>query len=298
MRIVSVGECMVEMAPAGAPGQYQMAFAGDTLNTAWYLRRLRPEWSVDYLTSVGSDALSEDMTAFLEESGIGVGHITRRTDRTVGLYLISLVAGERSFAYWRGQSAARLLAEDAAALDRAFSGADYVFLSGITMAVLDGDGRGTLLTCLAKARAGGARVVFDPNLRPRLWANDAEMCAVLTETGQHADIILPSYEDEAAYFGDATPEATRERWLKGGAATVVVKNGGEAVVYAHHWAMGTVMPEPVLNVVDTTAAGDSFNAGLLAGLAEGQGADAMIALGCQVAGQVIRGRGALVDISI
>ena len=298
MRIVSVGECMVEMAPAGGQGQYQMAFAGDTLNTAWYLRRLRPDWTVDYLTSVGSDALSEDMLAFLQEAGIGTGHITRRVDRTVGLYLISLVAGERSFAYWRGQSAARLLAEDGTILDRAFAGAEFVFLSGITLAVLDGDGRETLFTSLAKARAGGVRVVFDPNLRPRLWADDTEMCAVVTEASRHSDIILPSFEDEASHFGDTTPEDTRDRWLQGGANTVVVKNGGEAISYAHHGAMGVVMPEPVMNVVDTTAAGDSFNAGLLAGLADGQGADAMIALGCQVAGQVIRGRGALVDINI
>lgn len=298
MRVVSVGECMVEMAPAGEPGQYQMAFAGDTLNTAWYLRRLRPKWSVDYLTSVGDDALSEDMTAFLEESGIGVGHITRRTDRTVGLYLISLVAGERSFAYWRGQSAARLLAEDAAVLDRGFAGADYVFLSGITMAVLDGDGREAMLTALAKARAGGVRVVFDPNLRPRLWASDAQMCEVLTQTGQHSDIILPSYEDEAAYFGDATPDDTRDRWLKGGARTVVVKNGGDAISYTHHGTTGVVMPEPVMTIVDTTAAGDSFNAGFLAGLADDMGIEPAIALGCAVAGQVIRGRGALVEISI
>ena len=298
MRVVSVGECMVEMAPAGSPGQYQMAFAGDTLNTAWYLARLCPDWQVDYLTSVGDDALSEDMVAFLQQSGIGTAHITRLPNRTVGLYMISLVAGERSFAYWRGQSAARALAQDGATLDAAFAGADLVYLSGITLAVLDGDGRDILMACLAKARKSGVRVAFDPNLRPRLWANDAEMCEVVTQAGTHSDIVLPSYEDEAAFFGDTSPEATRDRWLAGGADTVIVKNGGDAICFAQRGATGVVMPEPVMQVVDTTAAGDSFNAGLLAGLAAGKAADDMITKGCQVAGQVIRGRGALVDITI
>ena len=106
MRIVSVGECMVELAPAGAD-RYAMGFAGDTFNTAWYLRHALPNsWAVDYLTAVGQDQISDRMVAFMSGEGIGTATIQRLSGRSVGLYMIQLQAGERSFAYWRSQSAA------------------------------------------------------------------------------------------------------------------------------------------------------------------------------------------------
>ncbi|OZA05616.1 MAG: 2-dehydro-3-deoxygluconokinase, partial [Rhodobacterales bacterium 17-64-5] len=148
-RVLAIGECMVELAPQPEGDLYRLGYAGDTLNTAWYLRRLLPETDrVDYLTAVGSDAISDRLVAFLAGSGIGTGHVLRRADRTVGLYLIQLSGAERSFAYWRGQSAARTLADDPAVLARALAGADLAYVSGITLAILDAAGRQTLLADL------------------------------------------------------------------------------------------------------------------------------------------------------
>jgi len=113
---LALGECMVEIAPAEG-GLCRQGFAGDTFNAAWYARRALPgAWTVDYATQVGRDAVSDAMLAFMAGEGIGTGSILRREDRTVGLYLLSLKDGERSFSYWRGQSAARMLAEDPARL--------------------------------------------------------------------------------------------------------------------------------------------------------------------------------------
>ncbi len=296
MRVVSVGECMMELAPAEAPGQFTSGFAGDTFNTAWYLNRLAPDWQVDFLTAVGSDPMSDSLVGFCEAAGIGAAHIRRVTDRTVGLYLISLQDGERSFSYWRGQSAARLLAEDRDALATAFTGADVIYLSGITLAILEGAGRDVLFDALSAARAAGSKVVFDPNLRPRLWPNVEEMCAAVAQAGEYSDIILPSFEDEATFFGDADPHATLERWRATGASTVIVKNGEGTMLFQDDTAHGQVSPVQVGAVVDTTAAGDSFNAGFMAAYFAGTPcADAMRA-GATVAAQVIQGRGALVDI--
>src|SRR5688572_29145322 len=70
-RFVSIGECMIEMA-GGSERQYRMGFAGDTLNTAWYLRALLPsDWQVDYVTALGDDLYSKEMRAFFAEAGIG-----------------------------------------------------------------------------------------------------------------------------------------------------------------------------------------------------------------------------------
>jgi 2-dehydro-3-deoxygluconokinase len=105
--LLSIGECMVELLPSSG-NNLAMSFAGDSFNTAWYARRLLPEpWKVSYLTAVGTDQLSDDMVEFIQDAGIDTNHVARIDGRTVGLYMIQLNMGERSFIYWREISAAK-----------------------------------------------------------------------------------------------------------------------------------------------------------------------------------------------
>jgi len=190
-RIVSIGECMVEMAPCEGARTFQAAFAGDTFNTAWYLKHLRPDWTIDYVTCVGTDAISDQMCDFIADAGVGIDHIGRLADRTVGLYMIQLDDGERSFAYWRGQSAARDLMKTPARVAQAVTGADIVYLSGISIGILDDAGRAHLKQVLADARAAGSQIAFDPNLRPRLWPDTQTMCDAVMAFASVSDIVFP-----------------------------------------------------------------------------------------------------------
>lgn len=292
MRLVFVGECMVELAPAGE--MLRRSFAGDTFNMAWYVRRLCPsDWAVDYVTAIGSDPISDEMAEFMASAGVGTAHVQRRDDRTVGLYLISLANGERSFSYWRGQSAARLLAEDRVRLDRAFAGADIVCVSGITVAILEGDGRDVLAAALRAYREAGGHVVFDPNIRTRLWSDAAEMRAALTRFAGLSDTVLASFEDEATHFGDADPQTTVARCLAAGASCVVVKDGANPIHAIETGQETVVRPEPLDTVTDSTAAGDSFNAAYLVRLLAGDDMAARLEAGAAVSRRVIQERGAL-----
>ena len=268
MRVLCIGEAMVEFAPAEGP-TYGLSFAGDTFNTAWYLARLRPDWQVSFLSSIGQDPLSERFVSFVQAAGIGTDHLMRHPTRTLGAYMIELRDGERSFHYWRGQSAARTLADDPAALDRAFGDADVLCFSGITLAILEATGRDALLAALSGARANGATVVFDPNMRRRLWASDEVMCAAIMKGAAVADIILPSFDEDSAFFGDASPARTIARYRTAGEGDVVVKNGAGDVHFRVGGVTGAVTPDPAASIVDTTAAGDTFAGYLVAGLAEG-----------------------------
>ncbi|MDG1115938.1 MAG: sugar kinase [Flavimaricola sp.] len=292
-----IGECMVEMAPDATGGRFDLGFAGDTFNTAWYLKALAPKAGVQYLTRVGQDDISDRFVDFARTAGIGTELIGRDEDRTLGLYLISLQDGERSFAYWRGQSAARRLADDPDTLAAALAGAKVVYFSGITLGILTPEGRDTLFKAVATARAGGAIIAFDPNLRPRLWDSPTTMCDAIMQAAATSDIALPSFDDEAQYFGDANPLATLARYQGAGVGTAIVKNGAQQIVYSQNGTTGTIHIAPATKVVDSTAAGDSFNAGVLAALWAGQPIDQSIVQGSQVARRVIGGRGALVPLT-
>ena len=114
----------------------------------------------------------------------------------------------------------------------AMNASDLIYFSGITLAILPAKGRETLLTAARKARAAGKTIAFDPNLRPRLWVSDTEMTETIMQAATVSDIVLPSFEDEADWFGDANPKATADRYLNAGAVTVIVKNGADPVLYA------------------------------------------------------------------
>ena len=297
MRVLAIGECMAELAPADGPKSYTLGFAGDTFNTIWYLAQHAPGISAAYYTALGTDPISQDMRCFMQGAGIDDSLITTVRDRTIGLYLISLNKGERSFSYWRGQSAARCLADDPAALTAAVASADMVYLSGITLAILEPDARARLLSAMDTARAAGKTILFDPNLRPKLWATPQDMTRAIMDGAAVCDIALPSFEDEADWFADASPEATIDRYAQAGAKKVIVKNGAGTIHYQDGVRQGQVTVIPALQMVDTTAAGDSFNAGVMAGLARGADLPSCINLGARLASHVIQHKGALVPLT-
>lgn len=295
-RIVSIGECMGELSETGTPGSLNMGFAGDTLNTAFYLRQcLGADWQIDYVSAVGRDGLSDRMVEFLVGQGIGTHYIRRLDDKTIGLYYITLKDGERSFTYWRSDSAAKRLASDPAALAGALQGADLAYWSGITLAILPNQDRLTLIEALSQFARRGGTVVFDPNLRPRLWDNADTMRGWIHRAAAISDLCLPSFDDEATWFGDADPVATVRRYVGEGARRVVVKNGAADVTFQGRDGQLHMLPVvPAERVVDTTAAGDSFNAGYLAAELRGASMADAITSGARLAAGVIGARGALV----
>jgi 2-dehydro-3-deoxygluconokinase len=276
---------------------WQMGFAGDTFNAAWYARAILPaERRAAYVTALGDDPFSAHMRTFIGEAGVETDRIRSVPGRRPGLYAITLKEAERTFTYWRGESAARLLADDAEWLRRALGGADLLYFSGITLAILAPERRSRFLAELAERRAAGARIAFDPNFRAALWPDRAAARAAMERACEVADVVLPTHSDEAELFGDASPEATARRISQCGAAEIVVKNGAEPCLVVAEGRRDLVAPVEPRRVVDTTGAGDSFAGAYLAGRLMGFDPAAAARLGHAVAAEVIGVHGALAKI--
>lgn len=295
---IGIGECMAELQLA-RDGLYSLGFGGDTLNTAWYVKALTAsdEVAVEYLTSIGGDQLSQDFLAFLKAHKIGTRFVQAVDGRNLGLYLITLQDSERSFTYWRNASAAKLLAQDEGRLRSALSQADVIYFSGVTLAILEPDHRQIFLNVLGEMKQRGVMIAFDSNVRRKLWPSDHAMKEATIAGYKMATLALPTFDDERAMFADATPIDCAKRIAAYGVKEIVVKDGSSPCLVSVNGSMPTVSPDPVERIVDTTGAGDSFNAGYLAARMSGKEPLAAAKMAHRVAGRVIGRRGALADMA-
>jgi 2-dehydro-3-deoxygluconokinase len=293
-RAICVGEVLIELR-RGGDARFALSCGGDTFNTAVYLARAGLD--VGFATALGDDPYSDSVVALAAAEGIATGLVLRVPGRLPALCLMeSGHNGERNARYWREGAPAQELFElpDWMRVAEALVAAKLIYFSGITLSLLSTNGIGRFLAVLEVARRQGAKVAFDGNFRPRGWHGDLPRTrTVFIETLKRVDIALPTFDDEAVLWGDPSPEATVERLQAFGIGEIVVKNGPNSALIATAGAQEFVPVPEVFVPVDTTAAGDGFNAGYLA--ARLSGSEPLQAAGAahRLAGHVIRHPGAL-----
>ncbi|WP_316860408.1 sugar kinase [uncultured Cohaesibacter sp.] len=300
VKIACIGECMIELAPAGN-GLFKQGFAGDTFNTAAYLsRQYSPDIEVSYVTGLGKDPMSDGIRKALEAEDIRTDSITMVEDKNPGLYMIENDdTGERFFTYWRNDAAAKKMfagwsIEKIAELLGQF---DVIYFSGITLAILDEAQRTALFEAIAQLK-GKVKVGFDPNYRPKLWP-DSDICrAAFERAASLCDFALVTADDHVALWGEADGMAIAKQWKGYGAREVVVKEGASSCILLTDDDVKNVPPAAKLKPKDTTGAGDSFAAGYLGKRALGGSQEEAAKTAHGVAGQVIMHPGAIIDKSV
>ena len=262
--VIAIGECMVELT-RGADARFGLAYGGDTFNTAVYMGRAGV--AVSYATALGDDRYSAGIREAARIEGVSTELMMTLPGRMPGLYLIETdERGERTFWYWRDRAAARDLFEcdHTEAVVAAIGTSRLVYVSGVTLSLYSPLGLNVLADALGAARSAGATVVMDSNYRPRGWGGDLRRArATFERFWRLAQVAMPTFDDEQALWSDVGPEATIGRLRELGPVEIVVKNGAQSAVVLVNGEISTVPAPPVGKPVDTTAAGDSFNAGYL-----------------------------------
>lgn len=299
-KIAVIGECMIELSQKGA--EVSRGFGGDTLNTSVYIaRQVAPEaLAVNYVTALGTDSFSQQMLEAWQSENVQTSLIQRMENRLPGLYYIETDStGERTFYYWRNEAAAKfwLESEDSAAICEELATFDYLYLSGISLAILSPSSREKLLSLMHECRANGGKVIFDNNYRPRLWASREETQQVYQQMLQCTDIAFLTLDDEDALWGEKPVEEVIARTHAAGVSEVVIKRGADSCLVSV--AGEAVIDVPAVKlakdkVVDTTAAGDSFSAGYLAVRLTGGTSEDAAKRGHLTASTVIQYRGAII----
>ncbi|WP_034945251.1 2-dehydro-3-deoxygluconokinase [Erwinia oleae] len=299
-KIAVIGECMIELSQKNS--DLSRGFGGDTLNTAVYIARQvdAAQLSVEYVTALGIDSFSSDMIDAWQRESVNTSLVQRLDNKLPGLYVIETDAqGERTFWYWRNDAAARfwLDTERAEEICQQLAHFDYLYLSGISLAILSPESRKKLMALLTACRKNGGKIIFDNNYRPRLWSAKEHAQAAYREMLQVTDIAFLTLDDETLLWGEADAETVIERTHASGVSEVIIKRGADACVVSLEGQPPLVVPAVKLSassVVDTTAAGDSFSAGYIAVRLSGGNALDAAKRGHLTASTVIQHRGAII----
>jgi 2-dehydro-3-deoxygluconokinase len=290
--IAVIGEGMLELTLQD--GAWRVGTAGDALNVATHLARFgRP---VDFITALGADPVSAHLRQAWAAEGIGVAHVLTDAVRAPGLYAISVDAeGERSFTYWRSDSAARGLfsAPGIEAALEAARQAPLLYFSLISLAVTPPEGRDRLFQLCEEVRAAGGLVAFDTNYRPALWDGVGAAREAAERFIAVTDIGLPTFSDEALLFGDGGPGVTARRWREAGVREVAVKCGAAGCLLSTGDSEDMVAPPDPVAAADTSGAGDAFNAGYLDASLRGLPPTSRALAGHALAGWIVSRPGAL-----
>jgi 2-dehydro-3-deoxygluconokinase len=265
--IVALGEPMVEFnETAAATGAYQQGFGGDTANFA--VAAARQGANVAYCTRLGGDRFGRLFLDLWRAEQIDVSGVAIDAEGHTGVYFVTHGADGHQFDYLRAGSAASRLHPDNLPHE-VLRNARFLHVSGISQAI-SATACAAVTAAIAIARASGAYITYDPNLRLRLWPLERAR-EVIEATLPQVDLFLPSLDEAHILSGADNRDGIFAWCAKHGVKNVVLKCGAEgAWVWQEAEGLPLHIPAFAVQPLDATGAGDCFDGSLVARLAVGE----------------------------
>lgn len=260
--ILCAGEALIDMLPvaqANGPDAFAPHSGGAVFNTAIALGRLGI--STGFLSGLSTDLFGQQLATDLAASGVSTD-LCIQSPRPTTLAFVRLTDGHASYTFYDENSAGRMLEP---ALMPSLPGAvEAVFLGGISLAV---EPSGTAYEAFLHNVSDRVVTMVDPNVRKDFITDEAAYRARVGRMIAAADIVKLSDEDLLWLEGDGAVEVLAKGLLERGPKLVVLTRGAQGATAFSAVGDVSVAAQPV-TVVDTVGAGDTFNAGILAGLAD------------------------------
>jgi 2-dehydro-3-deoxygluconokinase len=292
MDVISIGETMVLFSPNTLgklryTNQYTSRIAGAETNTLIGLAKLGHK--TGWISRLGRDEFGELILNNVRGEGVDVSRVVMDEEAPTGVLFKEIINQDLvNIYYYRKHSASSELSPSD--LDKEYiTNAKYLYLSGITPA-LSQSCKETVFHAIQIAKNNGLKIVFDPNIRRKLW-EDEEARETILAIAENSDIVLPGISECEFLFKTRDHEKAVQSFHELGVETVVVKLGDKGAYYSTADSKGYVESFPVKTVLDPVGAGDGFAAGVLSGLLDGLPMSEAVKRGCAIGAMVCSANG-------
>ncbi len=283
MDVVGIGETMVLFSPeANGAIRYARKFssrcAGAETNTLIGLARLGHK--TGWISKIGNDELGEFIITAIRGEGVDTSRVLRDSSAPTGIFFKGVVNEKdtRMYYYRKGSAASKMTCNN---IDEQYiSQATYLYLTGITPA-LSQSCYDSIFHAVKIAKKNGVKVVFDPNIRYKLW-DGAYARETILKLSSMADIVMPGLSEGKFIFGDKNYESIAKDFIDNGTSQVIIKLGEKGAYYISGDDHGLVPGVKISRVVDPVGAGDGFSAGVLSGLLDGLSLRDSVSIGCAI----------------
>ena len=295
INVCSIGEAMIEISNI-KNSLYNQSFAGDTLNFCNYLDKKK--LNAFFLSAVGKTEINQSLLDFVKSKKISTKYIKKISQFELGLYLIkNKDNGEKQFFYWRDESAAKQYFNniDFLNLFKDLENFDYIYFSGITLSIIHISKLNNFIKLLKLLKSKKIKIVFDFNIRPSRW-NKKNLNIFLDSVLKFVDICFLSGED-MNYWKNKNNIKSYEKIVRKYKIKHSIFRKNAKFTYVFLNKTRYVFKNKLLKtVVDTSGAGDGFNAAYLSNFIVNNDPVLALKAGSSLGSKIVMKKGAIVDV--
>ena len=295
INVCSIGEAMIEISNV-KNNLYNQSFAGDTLNFCNYLDKKK--LNAFFLSAIGKSEINQSLLNFVKSKNISTKYIKQINQFEIGLYLIkNKDNGEKQFFYWRDESAAKQYFNniDFLNLYKELKNFDYIYFSGITLSIIHVSKLNNFIKLLKLLKSKKIKIVFDFNIRPTRW-NKKNLNNFFDSVLKFVDICFLSGEDMNYWKNKNNIKSYEQIVRKYKIKHSIFRKNAEYTYVFLNKTRYVFKNKLIKKVVDTSGAGDGFNAAYLSNFIVNNDPVLALKAGSSLGSKIVMKKGAIVDV--